>query len=225
MLYHRRMILQCAQCKFRYSVSATQIGEQGRTVRCANCKHSWHQKRLTQEESLADMEKMLEQINSTPKPIPQPLRPGANLPAMRTASAAAGLKASAITLAALAAALALFFFAPGLFGFSGSGGLTFADVEVGKLEEIKDNRPVYSISGKIKNTGDKPLSIPLLRITLVDDQGNTLQYMDSDAKGKIIAPGEDVPFNSEFNIKFNKGVKFVLDIGNSFELALRRKPE
>jgi len=37
------MILECTQCGSRYLVPDTAIGADGRTVRCANCRHSWFQ--------------------------------------------------------------------------------------------------------------------------------------------------------------------------------------
>lgn len=37
------MILECTQCGSRYMVPDSAIGADGRTVRCANCRHSWFQ--------------------------------------------------------------------------------------------------------------------------------------------------------------------------------------
>jgi len=42
------MLLVCPSCNSRYVVPDAAIGASGRQVRCANCKHSWHQNPVIQ---------------------------------------------------------------------------------------------------------------------------------------------------------------------------------
>lgn len=47
------MILTCPSCSAKYMVSSDTIGESGRPVRCAKCKHQWVQK--SEKDSLDDL--------------------------------------------------------------------------------------------------------------------------------------------------------------------------
>lgn len=48
------MILTCPACSTNYVVKDGAIPPQGRQVRCAACKHSWHQDAMAGEEAVAD---------------------------------------------------------------------------------------------------------------------------------------------------------------------------
>lgn len=68
------MIIQCPACSTKYVVPDTAIGVDGRTVRCAKCRHSWFQD--GPELDLADMPPPAEEVPeprvAPPAPPPPP---------------------------------------------------------------------------------------------------------------------------------------------------------
>ncbi|MBT8427636.1 MAG: zinc-ribbon domain-containing protein, partial [Erythrobacter sp.] len=47
------MIIACPACSTRYVVPDSAIGVDGRTVRCAKCKHSWYQEGSSADDVIA----------------------------------------------------------------------------------------------------------------------------------------------------------------------------
>ncbi len=74
---HSRMIIACPACATRYVVPDSAIGAEGRTVRCAKCRHSWFQD--GPELELADPAPAVAEpggsARSTPVPAPAPTAP------------------------------------------------------------------------------------------------------------------------------------------------------
>lgn len=80
------MIIACPACSTRYVVPDTAIGIDGRTVRCAKCRHSWHQE--GPELDLTEMEAVKPAPTAetdAPPPAPPPPPPPPPPPAPRTA--------------------------------------------------------------------------------------------------------------------------------------------
>lgn len=63
------MIISCPACGTRYVVPDAAIGGDGRTVRCAKCKHSWFQ-----EPDLLDLTEQVQTVK-TDEPAPEPTPP------------------------------------------------------------------------------------------------------------------------------------------------------
>jgi len=215
------MILECSECKARYLVPDQAIGVDGRTVRCAKCGHSWFQAPGAEAaKTLGELDKVLDEINARPKPIP----PGSNLPVLRRQVVPLGLKVAVATAAAVAASLVMLAAHPALFGLPSSKGLVLADVGITKLSV--DNHLAYEINGKISNSSDTPMAVPILRISLIGDDNTTLQSWNFSGNDKILDSGKDIPFTTgNLEVPSGKALRFAVDLGSPLELAFRRKPK
>ncbi len=215
------MILQCPDCKARYLVPDSAIKQAGRNVRCAKCGHTWFHKPARREENevLGDLDKLLDEINARPKGLAK----GANLPALR-GQATLGQKIATLITTGIAAALALAAFHPATIGYPPSKGLMLSEVGFAKLSD--GDQKTYEISGKISNITGRVIPVPNLRVTLVDDDGKSLQYWDfGHGDTAPIGPWNKLPFNTgTLEAKLSKGTRFVVEIGSALEMPLRRKP-
>lgn len=213
------MILQCPECNARYLVPDTNFRSGGRNVRCAKCGNTWFAKAPEQNPVLGELDKLLDEINARPA---SGLAKGANLPALRGQATlqqkAATLAAGLLMLTVLAAN-----FMPGWVGQPASKGLMLTDVGFAKLTE--GEKKSYQVTGKISNITGRIIHAPTLRITLVDEEGASLQYWEYSQDGELIGPWNKLPFDTgPLDVQFQRGSRFVVEIGSPMELALRRKP-
>lgn len=95
-MLNRRMIIACPACSTRYVVPDSAIGVDGRTVRCAKCRHSWfqsgpelppHEEPVPAPAPVATAAPEPEAPNASVEPVPEP--PVVPRPVVRPAARAA----------------------------------------------------------------------------------------------------------------------------------------
>lgn len=218
------MILQCSECNARYAVPDKAIGTEGRTVRCAKCKHSWFVAAPAPAEEPApempDFDALLDESDKKTADSQAP-EPAYTVPALRPPPPAAmWLKVTTLGMSLVCIVLSLITWQPSWIGYKSTSGIQLKDIKF--RQDLSQKRGRYIISGMIANNTDHRVKAPILRVSLLDEHGNNLQYWEFEDDSINIEPGKEIPFNADqLESRFSRGTHLVVDLGNSLELALR----
>lgn len=218
------MILECSQCRTRYLVPDSAIGADGRTVRCANCKHSWFQAPITldlttcatpgdgpvtaapkREAEAPTPPRVFDDASISGPAVPDydpfapqpPFKPRRN-PARRWTAAALVAGSSML----LGTGAILYSGAPGLAAQLGLGiggevetPLLFTDKNV-ELRTMPNGSELFVISGKVINpTADKQ-HLPDIRVELKDEQERLVYSWRITPQTRTLGPKQALDFNS-----------------------------
>ena len=206
------MILECPECRTRYLVPDSAIGPDGRTVRCANCKHSWFQ-----APPVLDLVARAEAQAAPPPPaqperyVPPPVESSEDYDAFahRPPFRPRRNPAKRWTIAAIAAGVAMVAVAGAIVSF-GPGGigsviglslaqdttpLTLIDNPI-ERRSLDNGSEMFAISGKVVNPTNERQRVPDIRAELKDAQDRIVYSWTIRPEATTLAPKSSVEFNS-----------------------------
>jgi predicted Zn finger-like uncharacterized protein len=212
------MILECPECHSRYLVADSAIGAAGRTVRCANCKHSWFQPGAAPEPAapapppIAKPEPEPQPVASPPPPpvaTPQP-EPAASYDAFaheppfrprrnpaRTWTLLASI-AAPVMLAAIGAIL--YFGTPGFVGrfAPAATAATPLRIQMKPIDrrELASGSELFAVSGKVVNPTDQRQRVPNIQVELRDDHQRIVYGWTITPAQRWLPPRAALDFNS-----------------------------
>lgn len=200
------MILSCPECATSYFVDDLRIPRMGRMVKCTSCGHRWRafQDRGAPEEPAPKDDLVIE--TPAPEPaeteidfVPAPAKP-APKPEKKKQPLAVVIAAGALVALALGGGAAVLLrqqvagMIPGtapLFSAIGLPVNTIGLVIEGVKSQpmLQGGRPVWSVTGAIRNVRDEPIASPPIRLSLLDAEDAELATLVADALNARVPPG------------------------------------
>ncbi|MDD9912756.1 MAG: zinc-ribbon domain-containing protein, partial [Alphaproteobacteria bacterium] len=165
------MIIHCPECNARYTLTSQQIGEHGRTMRCAKCSQTWFQPPIEDDEGVdVGAPPLAPQVGASLGQIPETISP-------------ITLVVAVLSLLAIIAGGGIWWWTgnqtpvPQNYSpvtFTGAGetsdihtdtGLILSEIERDVIED--NNVTILLFRGKVTNTNEVTTLVPEIRVQLL----------------------------------------------------------
>ena len=190
------MIVTCPNCGAQYKINPAVLGDKGRMVSCASCKHRWFVDPPREDDELLEAARpALDQ----PSPLSQARPSMADRPVKYAARGRGRSIGWLVLLIFLAVVAGLYFgrnevatlFPPAAELYRQAGldvtidlGLEIRSVASAQTEE--DGKHVLIVTGEVVNATTEPRTVPRLRIGVLDEQHNEVDSKLVDVSPNIL---------------------------------------
>jgi predicted Zn finger-like uncharacterized protein len=211
------MIITCPECQTTYLVTPESLGEKGRNVRCAKCKHVWFCAAPEIQEDLLTKQELKEQVLSYNK---------ADLPAVvKQVSTPKYLKIlppfftvlTLITFIILHNQSVMGIF-PTATNYYSSIGIFNANGLVLRDPYIQKDGNTTRFKATLHNYSDHTIELPFIEIAIANGQRSNMMSYSTRLEGKALEPGEEFIISNHVN-NLNSLAKYLrINIGNKLDL-------
>ena len=212
MASQKKMIITCPACSARYNLTAQQIGDQGRKVKCVKCEHVWHQEPV-------EKKKKAEKPKEKPPIAPESTTVLSSIEADLAADHAAHRK-KMMSMMLIAAVVSFSLLGTAAYMMREQialakanivamvtgeevkrpvdpmKGLVFGEIDRTLFEDGKNMRMEFR--GTVTNTSKVIVQVPEIRVALLNSKGIEIDFWPAYMKTKKLLSGETASWVCRF---------------------------
>lgn len=219
------MLIVCPNCSTAYALTEAQLG-QGRTLRCAKCRHTWRATPADAVDGAASgpgmddggsFDRPAEPTAGVPPspptaPAKRPRAASRRRPPSPVAGLAAGIRripmpqlllagTFALVLLAVAQRQAVVRMAPQTAALFAAIGMP-VNLRGLALQDVRSqlitdkDEQILVVEGRVRNAQSRASRIPPLALSLRDEKGTEIHAWTADTPSSVLAPGESAPFQA-----------------------------
>ncbi len=206
------MIITCPKCDTNFKINISQIGKEGKKVKCSKCSYIW-----TQMPAAKKHKEKIEPMVEKPKQIEE-FKERANLPMVVQQKEASSPNGIMLLMLVFIVFLLLNLFPQSIKNINLFGANHLSVKEVNISHGDNDNH--LTVSYKIFNSSQKNHNMPMVRIKLFGEGKKLLKTVTEDRRNLKIMPGRFIEVQTQFKQAIKGAEEAEVMIGNKLDFML-----